>query len=100
MNLRKYAKGKHCTLRLPGCAAGAENETVVLAHLPSVDKALGIKSPDWWGCWACGSCHDRLDGRSKWEAMPKEKLEVMQAALYETQSALFNAGVLKVKKYG
>lgn len=92
-NLRKYARGQHCTVRLPGCNAGPDNETVVLAHAPCVDKAMSKKSPDWWAAWCCHSCHDILDGRKSGGLMPKEVKQAWLSAIYETQKALCDANV-------
>ena len=61
MNLRKYAKGQPCQVMLPNvCISGGENETTVLAHLPSF--GIGTKSPDLLGSHCCWECHRHLDG--------------------------------------
>jgi hypothetical protein len=59
--LRKAARGEPCTVGLPVCIAGGENETTVLAHLPS--GGISIKSHDLLGAHSCSACHDVLDGR-------------------------------------
>ena len=56
--LRKHARGAPCSLNLPRCAPGPENETVVLAH----HKGGGVKSDDMEAVTACYSCHTLLDG--------------------------------------
>jgi hypothetical protein len=62
--LTKAARGHECTVRLyPYCNGNVE--TTVLAHAPSQDKGMGIKSPDWWGAFACSDCHDIVDGRKQ-----------------------------------
>lgn len=58
--MRKAAKGAPCSLRLPGCSPGPENETVVLAHRRGA--GLALKSDDRDAVTACYSCHLRLDG--------------------------------------
>ena len=61
MNLRKYAKGQPCQVMLPNvCISGGENETTVLAHLPSF--GVGTKSPDLLAAHCCFQCHQHLDG--------------------------------------
>ena len=60
--LRKYAKGQPCQVMLPNvCISGGENETTVLAHLPSFGVAT--KSPDLLAAHCCSACHDVVDGR-------------------------------------
>jgi hypothetical protein len=59
---RDWARGKPCTLRLPGCDGGGE--TSVLAHIRRAQTAgVGTKPPDLCAVIACHSCHDVLDGR-------------------------------------
>ena len=59
--LRKYAKGQPCQVMLPNvCISGGENETTVLAHLPSF--GVGTKSPDLLAAHCCFQCHQHLDG--------------------------------------
>jgi hypothetical protein len=43
------------------CISGGENETTVLAHLPSF--GMGTKSPDLLAAHCCSACHDVVDGR-------------------------------------
>jgi len=96
MNLRDYARGKHCTVRLNGCNPGPENETVVLAHAPSASKGTGIKSEDWWGAWACSNCHDVMDGRVN--PGLTNKAPIWMRAIHETQACLARDGVLEIKR--
>ena len=56
---------------------------------------MGIKSPDWWGAYACSNCHDFLDGRafSKFvDSTNKERYWL--AGIYETQKKLRAKGPL------
>ena len=63
-DLRKAARGRPCTVRLPGCDGGGE--TTVLAHyrLPGY-CGTGIKPDDTLGAWACWSCHESADFRGQ-----------------------------------
>ena len=64
MNLRKFAQGQECTMRLPGIC-NHNSETVVLCHLRVANIAgFGQKPPDLCAVHACSSCHDALDGRT------------------------------------
>jgi len=64
VNLRKQAKGRGCTVRLPG-VCNHNSETVVLAHIrmPSI-SGMGLKADDLLGAWACSACHDAIDRRA------------------------------------
>ena len=60
--LRKSARGQQCLVRLPG-VCNWNTETVVLAHLNGAGMA--IKKPDIQGAFACSSCHDEIDRRTR-----------------------------------
>ena len=82
-----------CSLRLYGC----ENDmsTVVFAHAPSVDKGTGIKTPNFFGAFACTHCHDVIDGRKDSPfMMEKEKWESWVRGIYETQKSLIGQGLM------
>ena len=81
---------RSCSVRLPGC----RNEGVVFAHAPSWASGTGIKSPDFWGAYACARCHDELDGRRPSRLTRTEKEAVWFRAVFETQYALFNDDLL------
>ena len=87
--LTRAARLRSCSVRLPGCKNATE--TVVFAHAPSIDKGLGIKSPDWWGAFACSHCHQILDGQAR--GMINE-LALWLPAIYETQKIFFDEGYL------
>lgn len=92
--LRDSARGRSCTLRLPGC--GHDDGTVVLAHLPCGQKGVGMKSPDQMAVFACHSCHAQLDGASRWDIPAQDYLR----ALAETQAAWLREGLMKIKGAG
>lgn len=61
MNLRNYARGQCCLVRLPG-VCNHNPETVVLAHFRlSGISGMGIKPPDVMGAWCCSACHAVVD---------------------------------------
>lgn len=63
--IRKAAKGQRCQVRLPGIC-NHNPETVVLAHYRLAGMCgTGIKPSDLLGAFACSSCHDCIDGRTK-----------------------------------
>jgi len=100
MNLRKYAQGKPCMIRLPGCLPG--DDTVVLCHWRDSSTGMGQKENDLIGAWGCASCHDIMDGRKRckdglgyWSG-PMVREEIYKAII-RTQQQLIRDGVFKIK---
>ncbi len=56
----KSAKGRECTVRIPG-VCNFDPETTVLAHLNGA--GMGIKHDDRHAAFCCSACHDVIDGR-------------------------------------
>jgi len=62
-DLRKAAKGKECTVRLP-VACNYDVSTTVLAHIALAgNSGVGMKPCDLSAVRACSGCHDVIDGR-------------------------------------
>lgn len=62
--LTKEARGRECTVRLPCC--NHNPETTVLAHYRLAGTCgVGMKPNDLQGAWACSSCHDEIDRRTR-----------------------------------
>lgn len=63
MNIRKWARGKQCMVRLPGCDGGGK--TTVLAHYRLAGySGTGMKPPDFpFAALACAHCHNLIDRR-------------------------------------
>lgn len=65
MNLRNYAKGKDCQIRLPGIC-NHDPETVVLCHIRQAGiTGAGQKAPDLQAAWGCSDCHAAVDSPQK-----------------------------------
>lgn len=90
--LRQSARGRDCTLRLPGICR-RDSETVVLCHLPVGMKGMGMKSPDLFAVFGCDTCHAVIDGRTRGEFDQGDLLR----ALAETQMHWVETGLLVVK---
>lgn len=91
--IRNAARGQTCTLRLPGC--NNNPASTVFAHAPSIDNGMGLKQArDFWGAFACSSCHDKVDGRVVTSEMRIMILERWIAGIYETQKRLIEAGLI------
>lgn len=90
--LTKSARGEPCMIRLEGCNAGPNNETVVLAHLNGA--GLALKAYDVHGSYCCHSCHDILDGR-KPSNYDKEWLELIHLrGVIKTQEKMIEKGLM------
>lgn len=93
-NLREYAQGQPCMIRLPGCRFNGE--TTVLCHHRGVDTGMSQKEPDVIGAWGCEHCHAVIDGR---EAIPKgwtrdQIKEAFTDGIFRTQKQLVKDGIL------
>lgn len=98
---RKAAKGQDCTILLPGCYPGPENEQVQLCHLRIFSGGgTGLKPHDSEAVFGCTHCHDIADGRA-W-LIPELSAtvniyEIVAWALIRTFRAQRAAGVLQFK---
>jgi len=95
-NLREEARGRTCTVRIPGICNG-NPETSVLAHYRLAGTCgTGIKPDDIQGAIACNSCHDVIDGRVKTE-YSRDELRLMHAeGVMRTLAIWKKEGLLKV----
>lgn len=95
--IRKSAKGQECMVRLVGVCNG-NAETTIFAHFRELALGCGTshKPNDLFGAYACSSCHDVLDGRSK-TAYERDWIiaEFRRAVMY-TQKALLDMGLIKL----
>lgn len=94
MNLRKYAKGRECMVRLPGCTCNPDE--TVLAHLRTASTGMGQKEDDIFAAWACSACHDAVDGRRRIEGWSREEIQAaFWNAIYRTQKQLIKEKILR-----
>ena len=74
--LRKAAKDRGCTVRIPG-VCNFNSATTVLAHIRLAGvSGMGMKSPDLLGAWACSACHDEIDGRTHKSGLSHDELRL------------------------
>ena len=59
------ARNEDCLIRIPG-VCNRRNETTVACHEPC-GSGLSIKWPDTEIAYGCSSCHDEIDGRTKYK---------------------------------
>jgi ferredoxin len=93
--LLNQARGRHCTIRIPGVCNG-NPETVVAAHSNQLQhgKGMGIKAHDCYAAWACSSCHAEIDQGNKLSR--QEKDEYWQAGFERTILQMFLLGIIVV----
>lgn len=78
-NLRKSARGRECTVRIPGYCNG-NPDTCVLAHYRLAGTCgIGCKPDDTQEAIACSNCHDLIDGRKKITDYTHDELRLMHA---------------------
>ena len=92
--LTKAARGRDCQVRLPGICCG-DSETVVLAHYRMAGICgTSIKPPDLIGAWACRTCHDEIDRRTR--TMDAETARFFHLeGMVRTLDILMREGVIK-----
>jgi len=98
--IREHAKGKNCTIRLPGICNG-DPSTTVFCHLndSAFGKGMGQKATDLAGFHGCFACHAYVDtGHGTKPLMSDAELEkAMMVAVVRTWTMLVNDGVLALK---
>lgn len=96
MNLREYAKGKPCMIRLIGIC-NRDDSTTVLCHERVIDlSGAGIKAPDFFGSWGCACCHDVVDGRVEAGLTYEQRRLALSDGVRATQVCLLNAGIVVI----
>lgn len=94
VDLRKKAKGKDCTIRIPGIC-NYDPATTVLCHirLPGITGAA-FKAPDIMAARGCSACHDEVDRRTRILTKDEADLALLQGVM-RTQAEYVKAGILK-----
>lgn len=88
IDLRKEAKSRECQVRLPGIC-NFNPETTVLAHYRMAGlNGAGMKPDDIFGAWACSSCHDEIDRRTR-------KLETDYVRLAHSEGVFRTQAILR-----
>ena len=88
-NLSESAKGESCSLRVSTNCTD-EYGYVVLCHLNSNYRGMGIKSPDILSLYACTFCHKLLDES-------KVDYSDQQRGHFETLMKFIDKGLLCIK---
>lgn len=77
MNLRNWARGKDCQIRIP-MICNFNPETTALCH----DNLAGVsggsmKAPDECGALGCSDCHNIVDGRVRTDLYTNDEIKLM-----------------------
>ena len=94
MKLRNSARGRDCTLNIAG-ACNYTPATVVLCHIDSEEKGMGIKSPDWFAVFGCSDCHSALDGHEV-----EDRHFYINRALLRTWKVWIEEDIIKIGRRG
>ena len=94
-DLRKYARGKPCLIRVPGCTGGGD-DTVLCHYRLSGYAGTALKPDDFaFGALGCSYCHDIVDGRRKYEG-DRSVVRLMHAeGVMRTQARLVADGIVQ-----
>ena len=89
------ARGQECQIRLIG-VCNHNDETTIFAHYCKGGLGgMGKKPSDLFGAYACSSCHDAVDGRTKTPFSPDELDADFKDAVFRTQNILMAKGLIK-----
>ena len=89
------ARGQECQIRLIG-VCNHNDETTIFAHYRKGGLGgMGKKPSDLFGAYACSSCHDAVDGRTKTPFSPDELDADFKDAVFRTQNILMAKGLIK-----
>lgn len=92
-NLRQYAEGQQCLIRVPHVCNG-RTDTTVLCHLRMIGiSGIGMKSPDVLAAFGCSACHDFVDGRSNAGPLAERRTLLLEGVA-RTIQFLVSKGVL------
>ena len=94
--LTSFAKGKPCTIRIPGVCESRRNTTVA-CHLNSNYKGTGNKSPDLLTVIGCSKCHAWIDREYAGKVSKAQRDSEVLRAFKETLMEYVKAGLITIK---
>jgi len=96
-NYLAAAKGRACTLKIPGvCNWNASTTVSAHSNLGRHGKGMGIKANDIFSAHACSACHDVYDRRVPSDYSKEELQDLWQRGFEETLLRNLESGLLKV----
>lgn len=94
-DLRQYARGKQCSIRVPEYC-NFNPETTVWCHIRLIGvSGFGIKAPDVLGAFGCSACHDVVDGRTKTDYTHAELRLMHLEGMARSQAWLVSEEILR-----
>ncbi|MDT4321247.1 nuclease domain-containing protein [Klebsiella aerogenes] len=80
-DLRKAARGRECTVRIPGLLQWTKTQKPVCWRITDNGSGCGTacKPDDTQAAIACNCCHDLIDGRKKTTDYTYDELRLMQS---------------------
>lgn len=95
IDIRAYARGKPCLIRVPGYC-NREKETTVYCHYRLVGySGMGLKMADLFGAFGCSDCHDIVDRRRIVTEIPRSLAQLYHLeGVIRTQAYLAERGIL------
>ncbi|WPJ21824.1 YbcO [Pseudoalteromonas phage vB_Pun_Y3] len=93
--IRNSARGQECQVRIHDVCNG-NSETVILAHVGR-GSGMGQKCDDIHATYACSSCHDAIDGRTRVFEPRLVRLYAYEGMI-RTQKLLLEQGLIEVAK--
>lgn len=94
--LRDDARGRECTLQIPGVCSHDPDQTVG-CHLRLFGfGGMSMKPDDIHMIDACGACHSKLDARGSWQEYGIDFEHILRALMTTLQNRR-NAGLIEVK---
>lgn len=96
MNLREAARGKQCTIRLPGhCSWNPEKTMLCHLRLPGV-AGVAFKPDDLLAVIGCHNCHQVIDGHQRTD-LPRDVIDrAVLEALGRTLLVFKREGLIEV----
>jgi hypothetical protein len=94
--LRDSARNQECTFNIVG-VCNYDPATVVLCHLPSETRGMGMKSTDLCAAYGCSSCHDAIDGRKPSTEYEQNAGFYNMRAIIRTLTKYAECGLLVIK---
>lgn len=96
IDLRKYAKGKPCMIRVPGWC-NHEPETTVLCHYRLAGySGIGLKNEDIMAAFGCSSCHAIVDGQQQGGLSRTQRQFLLCEGVMRTQAYLLERGIITI----
>lgn len=98
IDLRAYAKGKPCQIRVPGWCNNEPETTVGCHYRLAGYSGMSFKIDDLFLAFGCSHCHDVVDGRhGSWIEFPRSARQLLLLeGVLRTQAYLAERGIILI----